>query len=213
GRIAAYAAALPLAVGSGVRAGFEQTVGGRFSWNDGVDYRQELLASGRYEEVKAAYRAAGADLDADLATLAAAPRLSADKDAVAVVERIGTFTGELDVPVLSLHTTGDPAGPAADDAAYASVVRAAGDNAELRQTFVKAAGHCTFTDAEQAAATQVLINRVREDRWDPANPVRLNRQAAALEEASAVVLGTSRLTGPEPAQPARPWDVRQWGTY
>lgn len=213
GRIAAYAAALPLAVGSGVRAGFEQTVGGRFSWNDGVDYRQELLASGRYEEVKAAYRAAGADLDADLATLAAAPRLSADKDAVAVVERIGTFTGELDVPVLSLHTTGDPAGPAADDAAYASVVRAAGDNAELRQTFVKAAGHCTFTDAEQAAATQVLINRVREDRWDPANPVRLNRQAAALEEASAVVLGTSRFTGPEPAQPARPWDVRQWGTY
>ncbi|MCG2622543.1 hypothetical protein LVY72_11530 [Arthrobacter sp. I2-34] len=170
-------------------AGFEQTVGGSFSWND------------------------GADLDADLATLAGTPRLTADKDAVATVERIGTFTGGLDVPVLSLHTTGDPAGPTADEAAYASVVRAAGDNAQLRQTFVKAAGHCTFTDAEQATATQVLINRVKQGHWDPANPAQLNRQAVTLEDASPTVLGSSRFTDPAPAQPARLWDVRQWGTY
>jgi dienelactone hydrolase len=212
-RVTAYAANLPLAVGAGVRAGFEDTIGGTFSWNDGVDYRQELRASGRWDEVKAAYRAAGADLETDLDALAQAPRITADLDAVATVERIGTYTGRLDVPVLSLHTTGDPAGPTADEAAYASVVRAAGDNAQLRQTFVRAAGHCTFTDAEQVTATQTLIDRLETRHWPSTNPRQLDDRATELDTASNLNLGDSRFTTPTPAQPARPWDARNWGTY
>lgn len=214
GRVAAYGANLPLAVGAGVRAGFEETVGGTFSWNDGIDYREELLSSGRWKEVKAAYRAAGADLETDLHALAQAPRLTADRDSVATVERIGTYSGRLDVPVLSLHTTGDPAGPTADETAYASVVRWGGDNAQLRQTFVQAAGHCTFTDAEQVTATQTLIDRLETEHWGPVNPQRLNNHRAHnLDGATDLDLGETRFTAPDPSQPARPWDARNWGTY
>jgi hypothetical protein len=78
-RIAEYTDAMPFALGIGVRAGFEQTIGGAFSWNDGVDYRKELKASGRWPEVQRAYREAGADLEADLQTLADAPRITADQ--------------------------------------------------------------------------------------------------------------------------------------
>ena len=56
------------------------SAGGNFSWNTGVDYRRQLAASGNAQQVRALYRAAGLDLDADLGRLEAAPRIAADPD-------------------------------------------------------------------------------------------------------------------------------------
>ncbi|GAA1128403.1 hypothetical protein [Citricoccus alkalitolerans] len=213
-RIDRYIEHLPFAMGSHVRAGYEQTVGGTFSWNTGVDYQRELQRSGRWAEVQQAYREAGLSLTEDLSTLDRAERLSADPETVQLVEQTATFTGELDSPLLSLHTTGDGAGTVADDAAYRSTVNAAGSARQLRQTFVASEGHCTFTPAEEAAALTALFDRIETGRWQSTAPRQLDRLAARLDAGSDLDLGAPRFTsGEAPGQPARMWDVRNWGDY
>lgn len=213
-RIDRYIEHLPFAMGSHVRAGYEQTAGGTFSWNTGVDYTRQLRDSGRQKEVRDAYARAGLSLKDDLRTLAGAERLSADPETVRFVEQTATFTGELEAPVLSLHTTGDGAGTVADDAAYLSAVQAAGDRLQLRQTFVTADGHCTFTPAEEAAALTALFQRIETGHWGPITPQQMSRAADRLDEESELELGAGRFTsGKVAGKPARMWDVRNWGSY
>lgn len=213
-RIDRYIEHLPFAMGGHVRAGYEETVGGTFSWNTGVDYEQAIRDSGRWAEIKQAYARAGLSLTQDLSALSGAERLRADSEAVRFVEQTATFTGRLNAPSLSLHTTGDGAGTVADDAAYRSAVQAAGSSRQLRQAFVAADGHCTFTPAEEAAALDSLFDRVETGRWDSTSPQQLTRRAAAIDERSELDLGSARFAvGRAPGQPARMWDVRNWGGY
>ena len=64
--------------------------------------------------------------------------------------------------------------------AYATVVRKAGDNELLRQTFVNRAYHCNFTDAEMIAALQGLIHRLDTGSWPDLAPGHLNDAASKL---------------------------------
>lgn len=213
-RIDRYLQHLPFAMGSHVRVGYEQTVGGVFSWNTGVDYERSLHESGRWAEVMAAYRAAGLSLQADLDTLAQAERLTADPEAVAFVERTSTFTGELSAPVLSLHTTGDGAGSTQDDVAYAETVRAAGSAPLLRQLTVSADGHCTFTPGEEAVAIRTLLDRIATGRWASVAPAALDRLHDELQGGTEIALGDARFVQqPRLGSTARPWDASDWGTY
>jgi hypothetical protein len=80
-----------------------------------------------------------------------------------------------------MHTTGDGLVVNQDEQAYASVVRSAGSNAQLRQIFVHRAGHCAFTPAETLTAFQTLIHRLDTGKWDnTTNANLLNQEAAAL---------------------------------
>jgi len=135
-----------------LRAEQEARGGGNPSWNTGVDYRVQLAHSVNLDEVVALYALAGLDLDADLSALQNAPRSSADASAVNYATQNIVFNGQIQVPVLTLHTTGDRLVPVEDEQAYASVVRSAGNNSLLREVFVHRAGHCTFTPAEMIAA-------------------------------------------------------------
>ena len=153
---------------------------GNFSWNTGVDYRVQLSHSSDFAEVQGLYAAAGLDLNRDLQTLNAAPRISADPGAVAYLSKYITYNGNLAMPVLSMHTTGDGLVEVTDENAYASVVRSAGDNSMLRQIFVHRAGHCTFTPAETVTAFQTLINRLDTGHWVGPSVADLNANAAAL---------------------------------
>ena len=163
------------------RLELEVRAGGNFSWNTGVNYNVQLSHSSDQAEVEALYAAAGLDLDKDLATLNAAPRIAANPAAAAYVEKFITYNGNLNMPVLTMHTTGDGLVEVTDENAYAGVVRSAGDNSMLRQVFVHRAGHCTFTPAETISAFQTLIHRLDTGRWeDSTNPGAMNAQAAAL---------------------------------
>lgn len=205
---------LPFAMGSHVRAGYEQTVGGEFSWNTGVDYGKSLKESGRWSEIAAAYRSAGLSLAEDLETLASAERMAADPEAVAFVEQTATFTGKLPVPVLSLHTNGDGAGTTADDEAYASAVRSAGSAPLLRQLYVSSDGHCTFTPVEEITSLQVLFDRIEDGRWGATSPRALAEVADDVADLSELELGGQRFADVSSAgTPARMWDVRDWGSY
>ena len=162
------------------RAELEFRAGGNPSWNTGVDYRKQLERSVNHDEVKALYQQAGLNLDTDLAILDNAPRIAAAPNAVNYLVENIIFDGQLQIPVLTLHTTGDGLVPVEDEQAYASVVRAAGRERYLRQTYVHRAGHCTFTPAETITAFQSLIHRLDTGSWGPLDPQTLNQKAAAL---------------------------------
>jgi pimeloyl-ACP methyl ester carboxylesterase len=163
------------------RAEMERRAGGNPSWNTGVDYARQLQLSTGRAEVEGLYAAAGLDLSADLETLAAAPRISADPDALAYLQRNVVFDGRLGgVPVLSVQTVGDGLVPVDHERAYADVVAAAGDAGLLRQLFVHRAGHCTFTPAETLAAFQALVGRLDTGGWQGLAPEALNGAAVAL---------------------------------
>ncbi len=165
-----------------LRAELEARAGGNVSWNTGVNFVSQLRKSADYREVVHLYQAAGLSLGADLKTLNHATRISADPSAVAYLARYISFNGQIPVPVLTMHTTGDGLVVPENEQAYASVVRRAGNGALLRQIFVDRAGHCAFTPAETITAAKVLLQRLRTGHWDTAalRPSSLNSRAAAL---------------------------------
>ncbi|TMD62481.1 MAG: hypothetical protein E6I91_15800 [Chloroflexi bacterium] len=163
------------------RAELEARAGGNPSWNTGINYRKQLELSADSSEVVALYKQAGLDLNKDLNTLNTATRIAADPQAVEYLSRYITFNGDLNIPVLTMHTTGDGLVVNQDEQAYASVVRSEGDANLLRQTFVHRAGHCAFTPAETLAAFQTLIHRLDTGKWENStNPDLMNQEAAAL---------------------------------
>ena len=165
----------------GVRAQVEHQAGGNPSWNTDVDYRKLLDRSINRREVEELYAAAGIDLQADLGCLAAAPRVDADPDAVAYLERHIVFSGDFGgVPVLTVHTDGDGLVTPDNEHAYADVVAWADQQDLLRQLYIHRGGHCTFTFAEILTALHVLLHRVDSGTWPRLEPEVLNRSAAEL---------------------------------
>lgn len=163
------------------RAELEARAGGNPSWNVGVNYRVQLEHSVDHEEVRALYAQAGLSLNSDLEALNRAPRITADPPAVHYLSQFVTFNGDLDMPVLTMHTTGDGLVVNQDEQTYASVVRENGEASLLRQVFVHRAGHCTFTPAENLAGLQTLIHRLDTGRWgDTTDPDVMNQVAAAM---------------------------------
>ena len=185
----------------------ELRAGGNFSWNTGVDYRVQLSHSTDRAEVMALYAAAGLDLNQDLDTLNAAPRISADPAAVNYLTNFITYNGNLGIPVLTLHTSGDGLVEVTDENAYASVVRSAGSNSLLRRVFVHRAGHCTFTPAETITAFKTLVNRLDTGRWENStSPASMNAQATSL--GSALNVAPASFIDFHPDQFLRPFDAR-----
>jgi pimeloyl-ACP methyl ester carboxylesterase len=187
----------------------EVRAGGNVSWNTGVDYSEQLAKSSIRAEVKALYAAAGLDLEKDLDKLNDAPRIAADPKAAAYLAKFITFNGDIDMPVLTLHTTGDGLVEPTAEQAYASVVNSAGDSSLLRQTFVHRAGHCAFTPAEMLSAFKTLIHRVDTQHWSGTSPSTLNAQATSL--GSALNVMPASFVSFIPTRFLRPFDVRNLG--
>ena len=163
-----------------LRAELEARADGNPSWNTGVNYAGDLARSADLREVVSLYQAAGLSLSQDLATLNSAPRISAVPSATRYLEQNVAFNGQIQVPVLTLHTTGDGLVVPENEQAYSSVVDRAGNAPLLRQIFVHRAGHCAFTPAETITAVQALLDRMGSGRWPTLAPDALNSQAAAL---------------------------------
>jgi pimeloyl-ACP methyl ester carboxylesterase len=195
------------------RAELEGRAGGNPSWNTGVDYRVQLEHSADSNEVKALYAQAGLDLRQDLDTLNHTTRIAADPSAVHYLSQFITFDGDLDLPVLTMHTTGDGLVINQDEQSYAQVAQQNGDASMLRQVFVSRAGHCAFTPAETLAAVQTLIHRVNTGRWkDSTDPATMNAEATGLgpllnvfESGGSLVPTSSAFVRFEPTRFLRPF--------
>ena len=177
------------------RAELEQRAGGNPSWNTGVDYAHLLSMSTDREEVKALYAAAGLDLQSDLRTLDGGVRVKADPAAARYLDRYISLDGNLNIPVLTMHTTGDGLVVSPNESAYADAVGAASRSGMLRQVFVHRAGHCTFTPAETIAAAQVILKRLDTGQWDESalKPAALNARAGAQDESLNAFFGAAAL--------------------
>ena len=191
------------------RAELEFRAGGNPSSNVGVDYRRQFAHSVDAAEVRALYEQAGLDLEADLDELNETVRISADPRAMKYLEQNIIFDGDIHIPVLTLHTTGDGLVVVENESAYRQVVQEDGNQALLRRTFVSRAGHCTFTPAETIAAVLVLIDRLDTGKWRNLDPAALNAAAAALGPLNTFGGGSvipSAFVDFHPAQYLRPFD-------
>ncbi|MFC7405701.1 prolyl oligopeptidase family serine peptidase [Georgenia alba] len=174
------------------RQPLEARAGGNFSWNTGVDYREQLARSGNVRLVRALYRDAGLDLQADLDRLNATERIEADPDAVEYMLANATPSGDIADPVLTLHESGDTAPTVTQASAYADAVAASGNARLLRQAFVDRPGHCGYTAAETLAALTALEDRITTGRWgDLATSASLDARAARIDATSPIDLGTA----------------------
>lgn len=187
-----------------LRAELEARAGGNPSWNIGVDYRRQLDRSVNREEVRALYKQAGLSLDADLDALNDAARISANPASIEYLEQNIIFNGDLDMPVLTLHTTGDGLVSNQNESAYKDVVEEGGDSRLLRQTFIHRAGHCSFTPAETVTALGNLLQRLDSGRWPDLDPSILNAEAAALGPLNVASPAFLQFT---PAPFLRPFDT------
>ena len=87
-------------------------------------------------------------------------RFEADRSALQYYQRNYTPTGEIDIPVLTLHTTRDPAIPYSQEVLFAETVAAAGRAAQLVQRPIDRWGHCAFTPSEVDSAFTDLVGWV-----------------------------------------------------
>ena len=191
------------------RAELEFRAGGNPSSNVGVDYRKQLARSVDAAEVRALYEQAGLDLESDLDELNNTVRISAEPRAMEYLERNIIYDGDIHIPVLTMHTTGDGLVVVENESAYRQVVREDGNQAWLRRTFVSRAGHCTFTPAETIAAVRVLIDRLDTGKWRNLDRAALNAAAAVLGPLNTLG-GNSFITSAfvdfHPVQYLRPFD-------
>jgi pimeloyl-ACP methyl ester carboxylesterase len=199
--------------GFALRAELEARAGGNVSWNVGVDYKRQLAISSDRTEVEALYQQAGLNLEDDLNTLNQAPRISAKTSAVIYMERFIIYDGQIHIPVLTLHTSGDGLVVVQNERAYRTTVTEAGNDGFLEQAFVHRAGHCAFTPAETVVAFQTLIDRLDTGSWQGVHPGVWNKEASALgPEFNIFVVGgkvvpqAPAFFGFEPSRYLRPFD-------
>jgi len=178
------------------RAELEARAGGNVSWNTDVDYRVQLLLSPNRDEVWALYQTAGLSLEEDIETLNRTARIKAKPRAVRYLEQNIIFDGEIHIPVLTMHTTGDGLVINENESAYRTIVDLAGNGNFLRQTFVSRAGHCAFTPAETIAAVGTLLTRVETGQWPPVEANVLNGEAAALGPLNIFAAGSGIVATP-----------------
>ncbi len=87
-------------------------------------------------------------------------RFSSSPDAVNYIQKYYSPTGQLKIPVLTVHTTRDPVVPIWHEDLYRALADQHGSGNLLVQTKVDRYGHCTFTDQETFTAFSKLVNWV-----------------------------------------------------
>jgi hypothetical protein len=182
-----------------LRAELEARAKGNPSWNTAVDYDTQLKNSVDYAEVKALYQTAGLNLNTDLQTLSQATRIAANPPSENYLKRNIIFDGQINIPILTLHTKGDGLVEVENENAYKHVVDRENDGNFLRQTFIHRAGHCEFTPAETVVAFNALIDRVSTGNWPALDPHDLNAQAKALGSKLNVLLVNNKEVPDPPA--------------
>ena len=162
---------------------YETSAGGNFSWNVGVDYRR-LLTGKRKRIIERLYRRAGLDLKKDLEAINRTPRIAPDSQAAWFLQDASVNLGcVMGVPVLTMQTMGDPLLPVTGTWALQEATRRAGYGSMLRMTFTEAAGHCSFSVAENLAMVETMKRRLDSGRWDnAASPMIMNQLGESFNQ-------------------------------
>jgi pimeloyl-ACP methyl ester carboxylesterase len=123
----------------------------------GTANAQERLGGQPFDNTERVYTGSSDDA----ALNAGVARLTADAATLAAMSEFET-AGDLQVPVVTLHTTGDPIVPYEQQALYAEKVTGSGSTARLNGIEVERYGHCNFEAAEVLGAFSNLIGRLTQ---------------------------------------------------
>lgn len=167
--------------GGEARIMFESAADGRqLSWNTDLDYR-ELFENGNASlkrVVRALYREAGLDLEADLARINRAPRVSASPHALDFWNAPGrNVRGDPKVPLFRMHEIGDYQVPMSLIQGYNGLIRENGKEDLYRAAYIESPTHCGMNVAETAAAVAALERRIDTGQWVSVDPAALNALA------------------------------------
>lgn len=180
-------------------------VAGPMSWTTGIDYHAFYANANpaQRELVGAMYAAAGldpeADIKADIDRINAWPRVDATAEGIEYF-RARTHSGAIGIPVLHMSNIGDGGTPAAVMAGYVQKIEHEGAQDLYRQAFINASGHCTFNEAELAAATETMMQRLETGEWVGVDPAAMNALGAAsgLGEARYIDIEETGFRLPDP---------------
>ncbi|NJO05589.1 MAG: prolyl oligopeptidase family serine peptidase [Chloroflexaceae bacterium] len=150
----------------------------------GTNDARTVLGGNPYDNQNTQYSGSFNDtaLNADIA------RFAADADAIAALEADYTSSGNLAMPLITLHTTRDPlvaydlnVGP------YADKVAAANRTSLYQHTRIERYGHCNFTEAEVEAVFDQMIAAANAPTATPtasdtANITRRHRHAPPMQQ-------------------------------
>jgi hypothetical protein len=175
-----------------VRAAVETIAGGNVSWNTGVDYAELLGKTGRTDMVSYFYELAGLSLADDLAELAAAPRISADAAAVARAERLMTYTGRIEDPLVNVDND-DPVDPLSDKLVYRDLLRETGSDHLFQMLWSDRPGHGGMTALDRAVGFSLLIDFLDNGEWADVSLPALRARAEAIRSSISMSRRTSRL--------------------
>lgn len=155
----------------------EQRAGGNFSWNENINYAELLDQSGRRDLVDALYVKAGASLEADLAQLAAAPRVSANDQSVNYMRQNYTPFAQPHVPLMAVQAFGDGITSPSLQRSYAEHA----PREMMDSQYLEMAGHCNFNATETLAALRHLEARLDTGEWpQPTPPFEAHEPAPML---------------------------------
>jgi pimeloyl-ACP methyl ester carboxylesterase len=87
-------------------------------------------------------------------------RLAGDPQVRNVDPDLSNLTGEVTVPLLMMHTTGDGWVPISEEQNFRRLADATGNGDLVVQRAIRATGHCDFSDQELTTAAQDLIGWV-----------------------------------------------------
>lgn len=134
-----------------VRAELEGRVGGPIVQN--VDHVYRLS-----DDDKTYLTGLGVDAAELLAQMNARTTITATESARTYLAQYADYSGNITRPVLTMHTDEDGFVPAYHETVYQESVTAAGQADLLYQTYVDAAGHCSFTDKQLLAAIAAMTS-------------------------------------------------------
>jgi pimeloyl-ACP methyl ester carboxylesterase len=127
----------------------------------GADNARERLGGQPFDNQQRIY--SGSTDDATLN--ATVQRFTADQAALTTIAAQYQTTGRLRVPLVTLHTSGDPIVPVRHSLLYRDKVVAAGSGAWLeQQTFADRYGHCTFSALQLLDAFDRTVELVETPR-------------------------------------------------
>ncbi|MGV3587480.1 MAG: DUF6351 family protein [Adhaeribacter sp.] len=154
----------------------------RILWYDVFATRNaiEVLKGQPYDNTTTQYMVPGNPAETILLN-AQVDRFSADKHALKNIEKYYQTTGDISIPLVKMHTTGDPVIPFWHFPLYQAKITAQGSTALYTGIPIPRYGHCTFTEPEIVLAFSRLVQQVK------GQPLILAQQLAAQAKNGKIV--------------------------
>jgi hypothetical protein len=139
------------------RSELERRAGGAITQNLNRDYN---LTVGEKAYLMA-FGVPSALIDGWLATMNGQRNISAPNSSRRYLKKNANYSGDIEKPVLTIHTQFDPLVTVSQEYEYAQTVAREGNSRKLFQTYTNGNGHCNFTGPQLITAVNAINTWVR----------------------------------------------------